>query len=73
MIVATKEIGWVVLSSEGLFCKRCVSDAIIEEIDESSAGLISRRSRILPTRRRAKTGDTDTRPQTLHCNFRGRA
>jgi hypothetical protein len=72
MIVATKEIGWVVLSSEGLFCKHCGSDAIIEEI-ESSAGLISRRSRILPTRRRAKTGDTDTRPQTLHCNFRGRA
>jgi hypothetical protein len=44
MIVATKEIGWVVLSSDGLFCKRWVvlsleklfckrymSDAIIEE------------------------------------------
>jgi hypothetical protein len=44
MIVATKEIGWVVLlsdglfckrwvvlSSEKLFCKRCVSDATVDE------------------------------------------
>jgi hypothetical protein len=57
MIVAAKEIGWVVLLSEKLFCKRCVSDAIIKAIIKESICLSDRRPNFKAVKDSARAGE----------------